>query len=172
MLGVGISSKKYGSGSSGERHRETLMATRGTFDETTLPFGRDMGTSYIGDISEDDDFANFITSNVNLSRHSASGSLHVAATASNGTCKIPVWTDIGCDYTISVDDIGVQSGNAGIVQIGVALDLDAFHNSGNLSSAGTETDTFTATTNSTYITLFSKVSGKYARYSNISVKRA
>ena len=22
------------------------MATRGTFDETTLPFGRDMGTSY------------------------------------------------------------------------------------------------------------------------------
>ena len=107
-----------------------------------------------------------------MSRHSASNSLHVAATASNGTCKIPVWTDIGCDYTISVDVIGVQSGNAGIVQIGVALDLDAFHNSGNLSSAGTETDTFTATTNSTYITLFSKVSGKYARYSNISVKRA
>ena len=172
MLGLGSSSKKYASGSSGERHRETLMATRGTFNATTLPFGKDMGITYIGDISEDDDFANFITSNVNLSRHSGSSSLHVSATATNGNCKIPVWTDIGCDYTISVDIVGVQSGNAGIVQFGTLGDLDAFHNSGNQTSAGTQTDTFTATSNITYITLYSKTNTKYVRYNNISVKRA
>ena len=173
MLGVGVSSKKYGSGSSGERHRETLMATRGTFNATTLPFGKDMGITYIGDISEDDDFANFITSNVNLSRHPGTSSLNVTATSNNGSCQIPVWTDIGCDYTISVDVIALQSSNAGIVQFGTVGDIDSYHNSGNITSAGTpETDTFNATTNITYITLFSKLNGKYARYSNISVKRA
>ena len=173
MLGLGASSNNEQGCAIGERFRQIFNKTLATYNISSVPIGSDIGIDYIGDFTQDSDFEDFDDSNnVTLSRHAGSSSLNIVADATNGYAFIGFHTTIGVKYTISLDLAGVAAGNAAIWKVGESGGDHTHHNSGYISVSNTYTDTFIATTSSTVLSLYSKANTKYARFSNISVKKA
>jgi len=166
MLGLSSSVNSEEGYAKGERFRERWNDHVGTYHASTNPIGFN-GGEYIGDFSSSTDANDFVASNADLSVFG--GVFIVDSTSSNGYASIAFSTFPGVSYTLSVGVSQIEGGNASIVQIGTSPADTSYHNSGNITSTGTETGTFTPTTTSTYLTLFSKVNAKYVRYDNISL---
>ena len=166
MLGLSSSVNSEEGYAKGERFRERWTDHVGTYNVVSNPIGFN-GYDYIGDFSSSSDANDFVASNADLS---VTGDRFIVdSTSGNGYASIAFSTTIGVSYTLSVDVAVIESLNASIVQIGTSPADTSYHTSGNLTSTGPETDTFTPTTKNTYLTLRSKVSGKYVRYDNISL---
>ena len=164
MLGLSSSVNSEEGYAKGERFRERWNDHVGTYHTSTNPIGFN-GSEYIGDFSSSSDANDFVASNADLS---VTGDRFIVdSTSGNGYASIAFSTTIGVSYTLSVNLSSIEAGNAGIVQIGTSPADTSYHTSGNLTSTGPETDTFTPTTKNTYLTLLSKQSGKYVRYDNI-----
>tara|TARA_R100001443_G_scaffold99461_1_gene106597 strand:+ start:233 stop:742 length:510 start_codon:yes stop_codon:yes gene_type:complete len=169
MLGLGSSVNSEEGYAKGERYRERFNDHVQAYNPNTNPIGHD-GWNYIGDFTTDTDFDNFTTSNIDALGRNSNG-LRLVGDGTNGYAGIAFKTIPGVSYTLSVI-VSPEGSNAGIVQIGTSATDTTFHNSGNITSAGPETATFTATGQSTWLTLFTKVNDKYVDYDNISVKEA
>ena len=167
-LGLDIdNSKGY---AEAEKYRERFH-TGGTYDASTNPIGRKGSEAdYIGDFATSTDDDNFVASNATLGI--TGGKFRVSSSATNGYGTISISTIPSVSYTLKVDVSAIQSGSAAIVKVGTSAGDHTHHNSGNLTSTGLQTITFTATSKQTYLTLYSKTSGKWVNFDDISFKES
>ena len=170
MLGLGSSCNSEEGYAKGERYRERWNDHVDSYDVNTNPIGHD-GWNYIGDFGADTDFDDFVINNLDDPLTRTPAGLRLTGDGTNGNASIAFKTISGVSYTLSVD-VAPQAGSAGVVLIGTSAGDSTFHNSGNITSSATESDTFTATGSSTYLTIYNKTNNKYADYDNISLKEA
>ena len=170
MLGLGSSVNSEEGYAKGERYRERWNDHVDDYNAATNPIGHD-GWNYIGDFSASTDFDDFQIANVDDPLTISGAGLRLTGDGTNGNASIAFKTIPGVSYTLSVD-VDPQAGTAGIVRIGTSAGDATFHNSGNITSSTPESDTFTATGTSTYLTIYNKVNDNYTEYDNISLKEA
>ena len=169
MLGLGASLSNEEAYAKGERFRERYHDTEGIYHMLTNPVGRlGIEADYIGDFATSTDDDNYVASKATIAIDGAT--LKVTSSDTGGSAKIGVSTIPYTSYTLTFDITSLSIGNTGQVTAGNIASTDGYGDTGAINSTGTNnTLTFTPISSYTILVFISLVSGKFAKYDNISL---